>query len=91
MNAPLSSVETATMLAEARRHRSLGLARGLLSAFHALRQVLTTLRERRETIAQLRSLSNRELADIGLTRGSIVGAATLAIPANDASEARRAA
>jgi uncharacterized protein YjiS (DUF1127 family) len=53
--------------------------------------VLTALRQRRETIAQLRALSDRELADIGLDRGAIPAAAARPLAANDASETRHAA
>lgn len=99
MNPRLSSVETATpslpmqrsLVAEARAARSRGLARGLSAAFRGLREILTALRMRRETIAQLRALSDRELSDIGLDRGAIPAAAMRPLAANDVVETRHAA
>lgn len=94
MNARHPSVDTAmpahaahrSVVAEARDTRARVIARGLLAALHSLRLGLTALRQRRETIAQLRALSDRELADIGVDRGAI-----LAVAANDAVDVRRAA
>jgi uncharacterized protein YjiS (DUF1127 family) len=94
MNSRLSSVEPAlpalsprSLVAEARHTRTHGLAHGLLTAVRTVRDVLATFRQRRETIAQLRALSDRELADIGLNRGAIPAVAA----ANDAGHVRRAA
>ena len=93
MNPRLPSVETATprssprgLVAGARVARTQNPARGLFAAVRVLREFLTAMRERRETIAQLRALSDRELADIGLNRGAIP-----AVAANDAGQVRRAA
>jgi uncharacterized protein YjiS (DUF1127 family) len=77
-------------VAEGRGRSSLALARGLQAGFNALRQALTALRLRRETIMQLRALSDRELKDIGLNRGAILSAAGTA-PANDQGSLDRAA
>lgn len=64
---------------------------GRLSALiRGLRGALTAMRQRRETIAELRALSDRELADIGLSRGAILAAAQR-VPANDPGTHRRAA
>lgn len=81
------------IVAEARRARDAALAARILAGFRGLRAMLTALRQRRETVAELRALSDRELADIGLTRGGIAGAAAAAtpLPANDAQQGRRAA
>ena len=67
--------EMRARVAAGRDRRSLALARAILAGFHTLRQVLTALRLRRETITQLRALSDRELRDIGLNRGAILSAA----------------
>jgi uncharacterized protein YjiS (DUF1127 family) len=95
MNPRLSSVETAmpgpSPAVDARGTHPRGLAQGIAAAVHGLRAVLTALRQRRETIAQLRALSDRELADIGLDRGAIPAAAARPLAANDASETRHAA
>ena len=94
MNPRLSSVEPAVPansprlpVAEARNARARGLAHGLLAAVRTLRDILAVFRQRRETIAQLRALSDRELADIGLSRGAIPDVAA----ANDTDHVRRAA
>ena len=94
MNARHPSVDTAmpahaarrSVVAEARDARARVIARGLLAAVRSLRLGLTALRQRRETIAQLRALSDRELADIGVDRGAI-----LAVAANDTVDVRRVA
>lgn len=75
------SMSMAPQMHEALRHQSdvaadrrkalHGLTARLAAAFQALRGGLTELRQRRETIAQLRALSDRELADIGISRGTI--------------------
>ena len=79
-----------TMLAEARQARDSALAARISGFFHALRAGVTAIRTRRDTIEQLRVLSDRELADIGLTRGNIQATAKRAA-ANDQVEARDAA
>ncbi|MBS7791749.1 DUF1127 domain-containing protein [Roseococcus sp. SDR] len=83
----------AAMIAEARQARDRAMAERIRGFFHSLRSLLTTLRTRRETIEQLRAMSDRELADIGLTRGNITAAAVAATPvaANDQMDARAAA
>jgi len=66
-------------------HKAQGVlapASRLKGMIRTLRVALTALRTRRETIEALRALSDRELADIGLTRGGIVQAALpSAVPA----------
>ena len=81
------------IVAEARRARSAALADRIARFFNALRAALTALRTRRETIEQLRAMTDRELADIGLTRGTITATAVAATPiaANDQADARAAA
>lgn len=81
------------IIAEARQARDRAMADRIAGFFHGLRVVLTTLRTRRETIEQLRAMSDRELADIGLTRGNITTAAIAATPvaANDQADTRAAA
>jgi uncharacterized protein YjiS (DUF1127 family) len=99
MNPRFPSVETAmssadfsrSVVAEARADRPRGFAHAALAVIHGLREILTAVRQRRETIAQLRALSDRELADIGVDRGAIPSVAARPFPANDSSEARRAA
>ncbi|WPB86645.1 DUF1127 domain-containing protein [Sediminicoccus rosea] len=83
----------AAIIAEARQARDRALAERIRGFFHGLRAVLTALRTRRETIEQLRAMSDRELADIGLTRGNITATAVAATPmaANDQAETRVAA
>lgn len=85
--------EIARLIAEARRARDEAIAARISGFFRGLRNALTTLRARRETIEQLRSLSDRELADIGISRSGIVAAAEASIPspANDHAEVQRAA
>lgn len=83
-----------TILAEARQARDVALAARISGFFHALRAGLTAIRTRRETIEQLRILTDRELADIGLTRGTIRSRAAAATPytaANDQDVSRNAA
>ncbi len=82
-----------SIIAEARQARDAAIAARIKGFFHALREVLTTLRNRRETIEQLRGLTDRELVDIGLTRSGIPAAAAAAapLPANDMADTRRAA
>lgn len=81
------------IIAEAREARDRAIAERIRGFFHGLRAALTAIRTRRETIQQLRALSDRELADIGLTRGSITATAAAATPiaANDQGETRHAA
>ena len=83
----------AAIIAEARQARDHALAERIRGFFHGLRAALTALRTRRETVEQLRAMSDRELADIGLTRGNIVATAIAATPvaANDQTDARAAA
>lgn len=47
------------------------LAQGIGHAFAAIGQALVTWPERRRTYEELRALTDRELADIGMTRGDI--------------------
>ena len=86
-----TTAEIRGRVATGRDARSRTLAQGLRAGIHALRAALTALRLRRETIAQLRLLSDRELADIGLDRGAIPAAAAQAVPANDRDGRRDAA
>ena len=58
------------MLAEAYQARDAAIVSGLRRAFSALWQAVTTWPSRRAAYEQLRGLTDRELADIGLTRGS---------------------
>lgn len=87
--------EIARLIAEARRARDEALTARVAGFFRGLRNALATMRARHETIEQLRSLSDRELADIGLSRSGIQAAAEASIsipsPANDEAEVRRAA
>ncbi len=90
-NAEAERIETT--LAEARHARDAALAARITGFFHTLRTALTALRERRDTIEQLRILSDRELADIGLTRASIRATVAAATPlaANDQAATQHAA
>lgn len=90
-NAEAERIET--ILAEARQARDVALAERITGFFNTLRAALTAIRTRRETIEQLRTLSDRELADIGLTRGNIPATATALtqIAANDQTDSRHAA
>jgi uncharacterized protein YjiS (DUF1127 family) len=85
--------EIARLIAEARRARDAAIAARISGFFRGLRNALTAMRARRETIEQLQGLSDRELADIGISRSGIVAAAKASVPmpANDAAEIRRAA
>lgn len=85
--------EIARLIAEARRARDAALAARISGFFRGLRNALTAMRARRETIEQLQGLSDRELADIGISRSGIVAAAEASVPmpANDRVEIRRAA
>jgi uncharacterized protein YjiS (DUF1127 family) len=90
-----------TIIAEARQARDAAFAARISGLFRTLHSALTAIRNRRETIAQLRGLSDRELSDIGLSRGGIVAAAVAAVPAatptvaptvaNDQQDTRHAA
>ncbi|UPY38085.1 DUF1127 domain-containing protein [Sediminicoccus sp. KRV36] len=90
-NAEAERIET--ILAEARQARDAALAERIKGFFQTLRGALTAIRTRRETIEQLRGLSDRELADIGITRGGIIATATAATPlaANDQAATQNAA
>lgn len=91
-NAQAERIET--IHAEARQARDAALAERIAGFFHALRAGLTAIRTRRETIEQLRILTDRELADIGLTRGNIrssAAAATSSAAANDQAATQSAA
>jgi uncharacterized protein YjiS (DUF1127 family) len=81
------------IIAEAREARDRALADRINGFFHGLRTALTAIRTRRETIEQLRALSDRELADIGLVRGNIMATAAAVTPtaANDQADSRQAA
>lgn len=85
--------EIARLIAEARRARDEAIAARISGFFRGLRNALAAMRARRETVEQLRSLTDRELADIGLSRSGIQAAAEASVPspANDQSEIRRAA
>lgn len=87
------AAELARLIAEARRARDAAIAARISGFFRGLRSALTTMRARRETIDQLSGLSDRELADIGLSRAGIVAAAEASVPmpANDQAETRKAA
>lgn len=81
------------IISEARYARDAAIAARFRGFFRGIRTALTSLRTRRETIEQLRSLTDRELADIGLSRSGITAAVSAAAPsaANDYAETRRAA
>lgn len=81
------------LLAEARRARDEELIRRVAGFFRGIGRVLAAIRHRHETLRQLRALSDRELADIGLNRGNIGAAAAQAVPlpANDSASGRHAA
>ena len=49
---------------------------GLLSWFKSLRESYVWAKEVRQTMAQLSSLSDKELRDIGISRGDIYAVAT---------------
>ena len=83
MTARITSAETALLMPSPS-------PRGLKGLLHSLRAAVTAIRMRHETIAQLRALSDRELADIGLSRGGIAGVAAPQA-ANDQSGVGRAA
>lgn len=85
--------EISRLIHEARRARNDAIAARYSALFRGLRKVLSHWLARRETISKLNSLSDRELADIGLSRGGIPAAAqaSLPSPANDLAEFRRAA
>lgn len=89
---PSEAQDIEAIIAEARARRDEALFAGIVRFFRALREGIETLRRRHETIAELRRLSDRELADIGVTRGNIETVAS-ALPeaANDAAGNRRAA
>lgn len=87
-NAQAERIEN--ILAEARQARDNAIAARITGFFRGLRNAVTAIRTRRETIQQLRILSDRELADIGLTRGNISATAKL-VAANDQAETRSAA
>jgi uncharacterized protein YjiS (DUF1127 family) len=81
------------IIAEARRARDAAIAERFIGFFRGLRAALTALRNRRETIEELRALSDRQLADIGVAPGNIASVAAQAtpIPANDMAGTRQAA
>lgn len=85
--------EVARLIAEARRARDAAIAARIAGFFRGLRNAISAMRARRETIEQLSSLTDRELADIGLSRSGITAAAEASIPrpANDEAEIRHAA
>lgn len=90
-NAEAERIEA--IIAEARHARDVAIAQRITGFFRVLSDALTAIRTRRETIQQLRALSDRELSDIGLTRHGIPAAAAAVspLPANDMAETRRAA
>lgn len=59
------------LMAEAFQARDAAILAGLRRAFSALWRAVTTWPARRMAYEQLRGLTDRELADIGLTRGDI--------------------
>ncbi len=74
----VSAAQIAAIRAEAIHARDAAIAAGVKRAFVALGRTLAALGsaivtwpERRATYESLRSLTDRELADIGLTRGDI--------------------
>jgi uncharacterized protein YjiS (DUF1127 family) len=79
------------LVTEACQARDAALAARVSGFFHGLCDAIATMRHRRETIDELRRLSNRDLADIGISRAGIMAAAEAAIPANDRAGSRRAA
>ncbi|WP_421988887.1 DUF1127 domain-containing protein [Roseococcus sp.] len=85
--------ELARLIAEARRARDDAMIARISGFFGGLRHWFATMIARRETVEQLNSLSDRELADIGLSRGGIVAAAHASAPspANDQARIHRAA
>jgi len=90
-NAEAERIEA--IIAEARQARDAAFAARITGFVRVLREALTAIRTRRETVDQLRALSDRELADIGMTRGNIhtAAAALTPIAANDPAEDRRVA
>ncbi|WP_424813339.1 DUF1127 domain-containing protein [Roseococcus sp. YIM B11640] len=84
--------EIAAIIAEARRARDAAFAERLRGFVRSIRNGLAAMMDRRRTIDALNSLSDRELADIGISRSGIPAAAA-AVPsaANDHAEVRRAA
>jgi len=81
------------IIAEARQARDAELASRVTGFIRMLRGALTAIRTRRDTVERLRALSDRELADIGMSRGNINMAAAALTPmaANDLAEDHRAA
>jgi uncharacterized protein YjiS (DUF1127 family) len=90
---PSEAADIAAAMAEARREREVAFLSRIGGFFRALAEGLATLRRREQTIAELRALSDRELNDIGVPRGSIPEVVDSALPvaANDAAGTRRAA
>jgi len=90
-NAEAERIET--IIAEARQARDAAFAARITGFVRVLREALTAIRTRRETVEQLRALSDRELADIGMTRSNIQSAAASLTPiaANDSAGNHRAA
>ena len=78
-NSRLSGAQAVTL--EARRARDAMLAAALRDLFAATVSRRQAWRERRRAIAELGALSDRELADIGLSRATIMAALS---PAPDA-------
>jgi len=81
------------IIAEAHQARNAAFAARISGFIRTLRGVLTAIRTRRDTVDQLRALSDRELADIGMTRSNIQTAAAALTPiaANDPNGDRHAA
>ncbi|MCX8133516.1 MAG: DUF1127 domain-containing protein [Roseococcus sp.] len=98
---PSEAQQIEAIIAEARRARDAALAERIAAFFRGLCDILATLRRRRETIEELRALSDRQLKDIGVAPGEIEAAAAKATPlpvagsapeaANDTDGTRRAA
>lgn len=98
-----SAAQMETLLLEARRMRDaelarqvLGLARGVGRVLSVIGSTLASWPRRRATYESLRSLTDRELADIGIARGDIARVfepdfVLPGRPANDQGGAARAA
>lgn len=100
-NTRLNSAQAVQL--EARRMRDAMLAAALRDLFAGTFGRLQAWRDRRRALAELRALSDRELADIGLSRSNLMAALTATraeetvivtrspVAANDVAAARAAA
>lgn len=84
---------TEVLIAQARAERAAFILSGFASMFRAVRRGFRALRRRNNTADELRQLSDRALADIGVARGDIFEIAARPHPevANDVAGTRRAA